>query len=164
MNLYIDFDGVILDTIPYFYKKREEEKVDKDNPDENSKFFINQDWSKIIREIPQINNSIECIKKLKDSNKFNIAILTHVHSLEEGIQKINYLEELLPDITKIIVPKAVSKTKIVQTKDAILVDDYSVNLSEWEKEGGIPVKFSRKIDKVYPYKTIDRLDKLLDLF
>lgn len=164
MNLYIDFDGVILDTIPYFYKKIEDEKVDKSNPEEIYNFFSSQDWSKIVEEIPQINDSIECIKKLRDSKKFNISILTHVHSLEEGVHKINYLESLLPDVTKIIVPKVVSKTKMVETKGAILVDDYSGNLEEWEKQGGIPVKFSRKTDKKYPYISIDRLDKLLDLF
>ena len=52
---------------------------------------------------------------------------------------------------------------MTQTKDAILVDDYSGNLREWEKEGGIGVKFSKnEIDE--HFKTINKLNQLMELF
>ena len=52
---------------------------------------------------------------------------------------------------------------MVHTEGAILVDDYAGNLKEWENEGGIPVKFSTKLNgKGYP--VIDRLDALLSMF
>lgn len=162
-NLYIDFDGVILDTIPALYKQLEECNIEKTDFYAVQNCLSKIDWKKLLEETKEINDSISCIKKLRESNKFNIFILTHINSLDEGIEKIKFLETRIPDITKIIVPKAISKTKMVETKGAILVDDHGVNLDEWKKEGGIPIKFSLK-DKKYEYTSIARLDKLLDLF
>lgn len=164
MNLYIDFDGVILDTIPPLYQMVKDHNIAENDEQAKRIFFSQVDWENLIRNTPQINDSIECIKKIRKSQKFNIAILTHINSLQEGIAKIIFLEEKLPDITKIIVPKEISKTKMLETKGAILVDDYQGNLDEWASEGGIPIKFSTKVDKVYKYKSISRLDELLDLF
>lgn len=164
MNLYIDFDGVILDTIPILEQILIDSGISNDNETEKRKLFSNVDWEKMVRTTPQINDSINCIEVLRKSNKFNIAILTHINSLQEAVAKINFLEEMLPDITKIIVPKEVSKTKMLETKNAILVDDYGKNLDEWDSEGGIAIKFSTKVDKVYKYKSISRLDELIDMF
>ena len=152
MNLYIDFDGVILDTIPLLDRILLERNIDLKDEYKKREVYASLDWEKIVNETPQINDSI------------NIAILTHVNSMQEAIAKINYLEKELPDITKIIVPKEISKAKMLETKNAILVDDYGVNLDEWSKEGGISIKFSTKVDKVYKYKSISKLDQLLDLF
>ena len=60
------------------------------------------------------------------------------------------------------VPKKISKTKMVHTKGAILIDDYSGNLMEWEDEGGIGIRFSSTLDSK-GFKVIDRLDKILDI-
>jgi hypothetical protein len=163
MNLYIDFDGVVLDTITVTYRMLEEQNIDKNDFEATNKFYKKLDWNKILRETPQINDSINCIKKLM-KNSYNCFILTHVTSLDEAVAKINYLVELIPDITIIPVPKMVSKTKMIHTKGSILVDDFGGNLDEWAKEGGLPVKFSLKTDKKYDYPSIDRLDKLMDLF
>lgn len=163
MNLYIDFDGVILDTIPVLNKIAADNNVDLKDREKIMKLFEGIDWKEIIDTTPEINDSINNIKKLRESKKFNISILTHINSLQEGIAKINYLEKHLPDITKIIVPKVISKTKMLETKGSILVDDYSNNLDEWVSEGGIPIKFSTK-NKKYKYTAISRLDQLLDLF
>ncbi len=163
-NLYIDFDGVILDTIPTIRKMCVEHNIDfNDNP-KVYKILSTVDWDLLIKNTPEINDSIKSIKKLRKSKKFNISILTHINSLEEGIAKIRYLEKQLPDITKIIVPKVISKTKMLETKGAILVDDYTNNLDEWSKEGGIAIKFTSRKDKEYEYPTIDKLDQLLDLY
>ena len=67
------------------------------------------------------------------------------------------------DITIIIVPGKISKTKMVHSEGAILVDDFSSNLREWEEVGGIAVRFNTKLESK-GYKVIDRLDKLLDMF
>ena len=63
----------------------------------------------------------------------------------------------------ILVPKSISKTNMIHTKDSILVDDYSGNLREWEHMGGIGVRFSTKLNSK-GFKVIDKLDKLLDIF
>lgn len=163
-NLYIDFDGVILDTIPVLDKLLIDNNIDLTNEEKIRSFFAEINWEEIVRTTPEINDSIKSIRKLRKSKKFNISILTHINSLQEGIAKIRFLEEKLPDITKIIVPKVISKTMMLETKDAILVDDYGKNLDEWSNEGGISIKFSLKIDKVYKYQSISKLDQLLDLF
>lgn len=163
INLYIDFDGVILDTIPILDKILEEEGLLDGPQDKISKFLSTLDWEELLKADLILNDSIECIKKIKDSNKFNLVILTHVNSVEESVAKINYIRQYFNDITVIPCPKAISKTKIVQTKDAILVDDYHVNLIEWEEEGGIGIRFSTKLSSK-GFKVIDKLDQIIDMF
>jgi len=163
MNLYIDFDGVILDTIPVLYDLLTENNINKKDEEKVSEFISRLDWKKIIRSTPQINNSVNTIKKLMEIKYFNIAILTHVSSLEEAIEKIIYIEELIPDVTIIPVPKKISKTKMVHTKGSVLVDDYEKNLIEWEKEGGISILFSRK-EENSKYQVINHLEQLIEIF
>ena len=159
-NLYIDFDGVILDTITPLYKEIEEKKIKKENL---TKFYEKYPWDTIIKDKYIINDSIECIFKLIKTKKYNLAILTHVNSLNEAVLKIKYLRKYFKDITIIPCPKEISKTKMIHTKDAILVDDYAGNLREWEKEGGIPVRFNIKRNGK-GFKVISKLDELIDMF
>lgn len=162
-ELYIDFDGVIIDTIPFLYKALEESGVDTSKEEEKRKFFSKYDFSKIINDENILNDSIECINKLKKSNIFQISILTHINSLEEGIVKVNYLRKYFKDITIVLTPKQLEKTEMVHSKGAILVDDYSGNLRVWESKGGIPIRFSKDREES-SFKTITRLDELIDLF
>ena len=163
MNLYIDFDGVVLDTITPMYKMLEEEKIDRKDSEKVVEFLKRTDYNEIIKKSPEINNSISAIKKIIDSNKFNVNILTHVVTLEEGVVKTEFIRKYFKDITMILVPKQISKTKMVHTKDSILVDDYAGNLRIWEKEGGIPVRFSTKLNSK-GFKVVDNLENLIDLF
>ena len=116
----------------------------------------------MLSETDEINGAIEKVKKLNDSQKFNVAILTHVNSLEEAIEKVKFIRKFYDDITVIPVPKAISKTKMVHTKDAILVDDYTSNLVEWRSEGGIGIKFSTK-PKQSEFIVIDDLNKIFEI-
>ena len=163
MNLYIDFDGVVLDTITPMYKMLEEEEIDRKDSEKVVEFLKRTDYNEIIKKSPEINNSISAIKKIIDSNKFNVNILTHVVTLEEGVVKTEFIRKYFKDITMILVPKQISKTKMVHTKDSILVDDYAGNLRSWEKEGGIPVRFSTKLNSK-GFKVVDNLENLIDLF
>ncbi len=52
---------------------------------------------------------------------------------------------------------------MIHTKDAILIDDYSGNLREWKKEGGIPIKFSLGVEP-NEFIVIKKLDEIIDLF
>ncbi len=162
-ELYIDFDGVIMDTIPFLYKALEDNNVDTSNESAKREFFAKYDYSKIINDGNILNNSIACIDKLKKSNIFQISILTHINSLEEGIVKVNYLRRYFKDITIVLTPKQLEKTEMVHSKGAILVDDYSGNLKVWESKGGIPIKFVKEHEEG-KYKTIKSLDELIDLF
>ena len=140
-NLYIDFDGVILDTMTPIFEDYEKQKITKETEKD---FFINYPWNNIVNDTYIIGDAINDIYKILESNKFNLSILTHINSLNEGVLKINYLRKYFKDITIIPCPKEIPKTKMIETKDAILIDDYAGNLRDWEKEGGIPVRFSLK--------------------
>lgn len=163
MNLYIDFDGVVLDTITPMYKMLEERGIDKKDADEVVEFLKNTNYKDILKVSPEINNSINAIQKIIESNKFNVNILTHIVTLEEGIAKTEFIRKYFKDVTMILVPKQISKTKMVHTKNSILVDDYAGNLRTWESEGGIPVRFSTKLNSK-GFKVIDNLESLIDLF
>ena len=161
-NLYIDFDGVISDTIEVTYKMIEEEKIDRTDFDAVANFYQDLDWVSLLEKTPLINNSMEKIEKLINSKKYDVAILTHVSSQKEAVAKIKYIRKFLKEITIIPVPKAVSKTEMVCAKDSILVDDFKGNLAEWEAAGGISVRFF-KTKKNTPYIDITDLEELLAL-
>ena len=162
-NLYIDFDGVILDTITPVYNLAKKLNLDvKTQTKEVGLLYSKIDWETLIDESPALSDSIDNIKKLKDSKKFNISILTHVNSLKEAKAKIEFINSLFNDLTIIPVPKACSKTMMTQTEGAILVDDYSGNLKEWQESGGIAVKFVKDIENG-KYPEITSLDELLNM-
>lgn len=160
-NLYIDFDGVILDTIAPIYKELEE--LNDPTNERILEFFENYPWDELVSDDLIINDSINSIKRIIESDKFNLSILTHVNSLQEAIAKIKYLRKYFKDITIIPCPKAISKTKMVHTKDSILIDDYAGNLREWSKEGGIGVRFSLK-GNGKGFEVIKKLDEIIDMF
>ena len=159
-NLYIDFDGVILDTIKPLYDDYKAQNIEKENAKE---FYINYPWKDIINDKYIINNSINDIYKIIDSKKFNLAILTHVNSTNEAVLKIKYLRRYFKDITIIPCPKEISKTKMIHTKDSILIDDFAGNLREWEKEGGIGIRFNQK-GNGKGFLTIKDLREVIEMF
>ena len=52
---------------------------------------------------------------------------------------------------------------MTQTKDAILVDDYSGNLRTWEEKGGIGVKYTKEKEEC-DFINITSLRELLEIF
>ena len=163
-RLYIDFDGVVMDTIPLLYNELEKNGVSLDNEERIAEVFASFDFGEIIKDKNILNDSIECINRLLDSKRFEISFLSHINSIEEGIVKIKYLRKhFRDDITIIIFPKAISKTKMVHSEGAILVDDFSGNLKEWSEAGGIAIRFSKELESK-GYRVLNRLDSLLDMF
>ena len=162
-NLYIDFDGVICNTIQLSYKMLEDAEIDMNDQEKVTKFYEDLDWEYVLSTCDIINDGMNNIKKIASSGKFNIAILTHVNSMNEIIQKVKFIRKHLPDITIIPVPKAISKTKMINARFSILVDDYVVNLNEWKEAGGIGVRFDLDMDGK-GFLVIDHLDELLQLF
>lgn len=161
-NLYIDFDGVLMDTITTSYRLLDEAEVDRNNPDEILKFYQTLNWEEVIEITPILNDSINRLRNIKKSNRFNISILTHVNSLAEIVEKVKFIRKYFHDITVIACPKQLSKTQIVHAKDAILIDDWHVNLQEWKEAGGIPVKFSTTLND-RGYICVDKIDDILNI-
>ena len=69
-ELYIDFDGVILDTINEGYSRMKKLNLDPKSSDDCIKYFGNLNWNEFIKNTNEINDSISCIQKIIDSNRF----------------------------------------------------------------------------------------------
>lgn len=163
-NLYIDFDGVIMDTIRTSTELMEKLEINKEDASQVDNFYANLNWDKLLEITPILNDSFNCIDKLLNSKKFDIAILTHVNSLDEAIAKVEFIRQYTNEVTVIPVPIKISKTKMCKADGSILIDDYSVNLRDWEANGGIGIQFSLDLSKDKGFKVIDKLDKLIDMF
>lgn len=162
-QLYIDFDGVILDTISKTYEEMDKLGIDKKDQKKVMDYYCNVDWKKLIEQTEEINDSINEIKKICASKKFNVYILTHVNSTNEMIEKIKYLHKKLPQVTVVSVPKEIPKTEVVNASGAILIDDYSGNIKQWQKNLGIGIKFVKQLEnKDLP--EITHLSEVIDLF
>lgn len=157
-KLYLDCDGVILDTINMSYKMIKNKGLTNEKDIEH--FYKNLSWEELIIEAGEINNSIEKIKEL--TKVYDVEILTHVNSDEEIIAKLNYFKEVLPEVKVVAVPKEIKKADAVDPKGNILVDDFLGNLDYWHEKGGISIKFSDSGKKCI-YQTITDLSELLKL-
>ncbi len=163
IKLYIDFDGVILDTAKKFEFLLNSGMIPRKDKKAVLEFFTNIDWPNLIRNTNQINNSIDKIKLLDKSNLYDIAILTHVLSLEEANAKIRYLDKELPGINVIPTHKSIKKNHQVDAYGSILVDDYLGNLIPWRDDGGFSIKFADHIS-TNEFITIDNLEELITLY
>ena len=85
-KLYLDCDGVILDTINKSYQMLKEEGITAE--EEKAKFYSSICWEKLIIDSGEINDSVNKIKEI--SKYFDIEILTHVHTESESKAKIEY--------------------------------------------------------------------------
>lgn len=157
-KLYLDCDGVILDTINMSYKMIKNKGLTNEKDIEH--FYKNLSWEELIIEAGEINNSIEKIKEL--TKVYDVEILTHVNSDGEIIAKLNYFKEVLPEVKVIAVPKEIRKADAVDPKGNILVDDFLGNLDYWHEKGGRSIKFSDS-GKECIYQTITDLSELLKL-
>ena len=53
-QLYIDFDGVILDTMTRSYEELKKENIDIKNQEKVMEFFRNLYWKKLIEEMAKV--------------------------------------------------------------------------------------------------------------
>ncbi len=160
-KLYIDFDGVIMNTNNAITNLLDEHQVDRTNYDETVNFLKKINWDKLLKECDEISNAFSHLKTLNDSNDFNVAILTHVCSEEEANEKKKLLTNKVGNLNVIPVPRNIDKCHYVDPKDSILIDDYSKNLELWQQNGGISIKFTNKeYDK---FKSIYNLGDIINL-
>ena len=107
IKLYLDFDGVILDTINVTYRQLKELNIT--NEEQKQDYYQKLDWHKLIKETDQIDNSIDRIKEIINSSLYDVEILTHVNSEIEGEIKIDFIKDHLPNTKVITVPKSIEK-------------------------------------------------------
>lgn len=164
IKLNIDFDGVILDTIPFLYEMLKREGIAKEDFDRVRNFFANINWEKFINGSKELNNSINNIHDLYSSGLFSIYILTHVNSINEMVVKTKFIRKHFERIPIISVPKEIPKTMVLgeSVEGALLVDDYSGNLRIWEQAGGVGIKYTNELD-TKEFLIIQSLDQIPDI-
>ncbi len=144
---YIDFDGVILDTEDILFEEW------RKNPDrhllpeeEKIKYIQNRDWEYIIKNSPEIRDSIY---NLHNMDPKETTILTKIHSLRnEGLAKLKWKKENNIKQEIKLVYYIYKKTDIVIAKNNILIDDCLKNLDDWVNSGGHPVFFDKDDDNI----------------
>lgn len=144
--LYIDFDGVILDTEILLFEEWKKIPNRHFLPKiEKIKYIQNSDWEYIIKNSEVINDSI-CFLKEMDPNK--TAILTKIHSKKEGEAKLRWAEinGILQKV--ILVPYTLKKTDVVDAAGNILIDDCLKNLYDWDDNNGKPILFDIDDDNI----------------
>ena len=81
-KIFIDFDGVILDSEERILKQKLSSNLDWDD------FFQTVDWFQLLSTSKIINNSVNYILEKQKSYK-NLAILTKIHTVNERNDRNN---------------------------------------------------------------------------
>ena len=148
MNYFIDFDGVILDSQDRFL-------IDmKDNIDFNDwmDYLNSLDWYKFLRQCDEIDDSIDVLRKLQELKQLK-AIITSIHSFEEGTEKMDFLREKEIYVPVLYVPPKRKKCEVyIPNKDDILIDDKVRNCLDWENAGGSSILFDSHLDTTEKHK------------
>ena len=132
MKIYIDFDGVLLDTDKVI-------DLEFNGIGERREFVKNYDWFKLMRDDLIINNAFEYI----NNSRYDVSLLSKISSMCEGQAKIKYLRGNNINIDINLVPTLINKCDVVNAYNNILIDDKIVNLDSWEKSGGISIFFNK---------------------
>jgi hypothetical protein len=145
-KIYIDFDGVIVDT-----QKRVNELFKMFNyeiTDSWNYFLANLNWKlNMLPYAKEINNSFEILKELYKLKK-DVYILSRVFSLNEAQDKINFLRDNGIYTDFIASPGRIEKYKvIVPNQNKLLIDDSESNVKSWIDNNGKGIYFTEnKID------------------
>ena len=122
--LYIDCDGVIFNTIEEAYRMMDEMNIDRNNKTNVNFFFKNVDWKTLFERACELNNAIEKIKLIKESNYYkDVIILTKLSGnyYEEGIKRAIF-DALLPNVQVITLQFDLKKNSVNVTGLAIELD------------------------------------------
>lgn len=113
-KIYIDFDGVLVDTPKYI-----KQEIKRNGNLEST--FANIKWDELLSKCSEICENLCYLKEIFKNN--DIAILTHVYSQNEKMEKAKF------------------------------INDYSVNIDSWKNNGGIGYLFENKIklEEILPF-------------
>ena len=162
-KIYIDFDGVIMDTITVIQSLAESVGLDYKNYDAMKEYLTKIKYKDILDNSTYINDAMYHIENLMKCGDFDIKILTHVITLDEAEEKIKFIRKYNKDVDIIVVPKDIDKSVAINPVGAILIDDYTGNLRIWKEHGGIGVRFSPKRNGK-GFFAISSLDQILEMF
>ena len=139
MKYYIDFDGVILDTLTIYSNIFHDNKYDK-----WESIYTHFEFDNIFCKDNEINDSINKLKALQ--NKYNLILLSKVVNEDEAKAKKRFLLKNNINIETIFVPYHDKKTDYVNVDiNTILIDDQTDNIDEWIKLGGKGILFNKEL-------------------
>ena len=143
--LYIDFDGVILDTEKLLFEEWRKNPNRHLLPEsEKIKYIQKANWDYILNHAEIIANSIYYLSQMNPKETF---ILTKIHSLtNEGSAKMKWMKKAGIKQATILVPYNLKKSDVVLAKNNILIDDCLKNLDDWSNSEGYPVLFDSNDD------------------
>ena len=152
--LYIDFDGVILDTEGMLFREWRKNPNRHLLPEiEKIKYIQRADWNSILKYSEVMNDSLYYLKHMDPNSSF---ILTKVHSLtNEGSSKIEWIRRQGIMQSVILVPYDMKKCDVVDAEGNILVDDCLKNLDEWSLNNGYPIFFDYDNDNYDSWKQLN---------
>lgn len=155
LSYYIDFDGVILDTMPIYH----EIYVNMGVTDPWEEVHIDN-LENIINIKYEINKSTEILKYIED--KLDVTLLTKYNTEDEKKRKIEFLQENDIHIPVIFVRLREHKIDFVKNlKNSVLIDDDLNNIEEWDNNGGKAILFSKTSHPIY--ETTYNLDILKEI-
>lgn len=166
LPVFIDFDGVILDTMEdaklllIQHHNLDLNTISRDNAEQQiliANFFKSLNWHTLLNDTREINESINFLRLIKESVIYNPTIYSAINSLEESNEKHEYIEKNIFNIEHKFT--MVHTPKVSDNKRSILIDDDNFNLDNWD---GYPIHFDSKIESIYP--TINDLGELYFLF
>ena len=132
-ELYIDFDGVILDSQERF----KQIMLDNTNLEDWINYLSSIEWYNFLRECKEIDESLTTIEKLQKYRNLK-GIITRIHTFNEGIEKANFLRENNIEIPIFyVLPEQSKSSVVVPNKNRVLVDDDIKNCFDWETNGGV---------------------------
>lgn len=157
-KLFLDFDGVIVNTNKFIQETIKNSNTDLTKEENYIELCKSLPWTNFLNSCEEINNSFSI---LNDLNKiYDLTIITHFYSLDEEKLKIEYIMANFEGIKFVTVPFQKMKNEVVNSKGCILVDDYYVNIENWNSSGGIGLYFSNNTNE--EVLTINNLKYLLD--
>lgn len=153
-TFYIDFDGVVLDTMPIYRSIMIKYNLQGDD----GMIFRYLNVSDVLNKKRAINNSLEILKKVQD--KLNIRILSKINNDYEARLKREFLESCGINIPFIGVPQYERKSNYADrvNENAVLFDDLKDNIDDWLSAGGTALYFTKS-----KYKEYDTVFSLIDL-
>lgn len=160
--VFIDFDGVILDSEERmldrkyslgFHNHKDEKEFDKYFNYTNLHY---EEWDYIIRQANSLNDSVEIIRELENLKR-KIAILTKIHTLYEMKVKIEDLRNHRKINCPIFfVSPGIKKHDIIIPNGQLLIDDSEKNIKLWIENGGKGLIF----DKTISHNTNEKVKSL----
>lgn len=143
--LYCDCDGVILNTIEVSFNMMRALGYDVNDAVQRNYFFKHLvEWDEVFEQAQTINNSINKIKLLRESDIFSdIVILTRLSGkCDEERLKRDLFKEYLPDTRVITLQFDLPKASVVKAENNVLIDDEMHNCDNWKCNDGVAILFS----------------------